>query len=512
MRTKYSMINMIFGVGGHVLNMVLAFVSRMIFIRYLDAAYLGVSGLFSDILGMLNLAELGIGSAMIFSMYKPAALDDREQLGKLMNLYKLMYRLVAVFVLAAGLCLLPFLNVLIKGDPGIEHIRLIYLMYLGNSVSSYLLSYKNSILQAYQRAYVRTVVEQIAHAVQIILQVVVLIVTQNFLLYLLLQILTQISINLVVSRRVDKEFPYLKDEKRLPSKEERSGIMKNILALSMHRLGSAVVNSTDNLLMSAFVGLTSVGIYSNYKLVIKSLSDLLNKVYTAFTGSIGNLGATQDPAYIYRIYKQLDFFLFLLFGYFSAGMVVLFNPFIKLMFGEEYLFSQTVVIIVVVQFYITGMRQINLQFREAMGLFWYDRYKPVAESIINLVVSILLVQRYGVAGVFLGTIVSTMTTCFWVEPYILMKYGLKEQWQEKLRDYFIEYGRRALTVVGGSIVGLCFTGGMRDSFLWFILKGILFTVEYAALIFLTYGRSEEFEALLEHGKNFLKQHLDRKKT
>ena len=505
MRTKYSMINMIFGVGGHVLNMVLAFVSRMIFIRYLDAAYLGVNGLFSDILGMLNLAELGIGSAMIFSMYKPAAVDDREELGKLMNLYKLMYRLVAAFVLVTGLCLLPFLNVLIKGDPGIEHLRLIYLMYLGNSVSSYLLSYKNSILLAYQKAYVRTVVEQIAHAVQIVLQVVVLIVTQNFQLYLLLQILTQISTNLVVSRRVDKEFPYLKDEKRLPSKEERSGIMKNILALSMHRLGSAVVNSTDNLLMSAFVGLTSVGIYSNYKLVIKSLGDLLNKVYTAFTGSITNgLGA--------GIIVQLDFFLFLLFGYFSAGMVVLFNPFIKLMFGEEYLFSQAVVIIVVVQFYITGMRQINLQFREAMGLFWYDRYKPVAESIINLVVSILLVQRYGVAGVFLGTIVSTMTTCFWVEPYILMKYGLKEQWQEKLRDYFIEYGRRALTVVGGSIVGLCFTGGMRDSFLWFILKGILFTVEYAALIFLTYGRSEEFEALLEHGKNFLKQRLDRKKT
>ena len=190
----------------------------------------------------------------------------------------------------------------------------------------------------------------------------------------------------------------------------------------------------------------------------------------------------------------------------------LFNPFIRLVFGENYVFPQATVLVIVTQFYVTGVRQINLQFREAMGLFWYDRYKPVAESIINLVVSILLVRRYGVAGVFLGTIVSTMTTCFWVEPYILMKYGLKEQWQEKLRDYFIEYGRRALTVVGGSIVGLCFTGGMRDSFLWFILKGILFTVEYAALIFLTYGRSEEFEALLEHGKNFLKQRLDRKKT
>ena len=512
MRTKYSMLNMMFGVGGHVLNMVLAFVSRMIFIRYLDAAYLGVNGLFSDILGMLNLAELGIGSAMIFSMYKPAALDDHEQLGKLMNLYKVMYRLVAVFVLVAGLCLLPFLNVLIKGDSGIEHLRLIYLMYLGNSVSSYLLSYKNSILLAYQKAYIRIVTEQLARTVQIVLQAVVLILTQNFLLYLLLQILAQIGTNVVVARKVDKEFPYLKDEKRLPSKEERRNIMKNIWALSMHRLGNVVVNGTDNLLMSAFIGLTSVGICSNYKLVTKSINDLLNKVYTAFTGSIGNLGATQDAEYIYRIYKQLDFFLFLLYGYFAAGMVVLFNPFMRLMFGEAYLFPRTVVIIIIIQFYLSGMRQINLQFREAMGLFWYDRYKAVVESIINLVVSVLLVRQYGVAGIFLGTIVSTMTTCFWVEPYVLMRYGLKEAWQEKLRNYFLDYGRRVLTVIGGSIMGLCFTGGMRDSFLWFILKGILFTAEYAILIFLAYGKTEEFESLWAHGKKFLKQRLNRNKT
>ena len=510
MRTKYSVINIIAGVGGHLLNMVLSFISRMIFIRYLAATYLGVNGLFSDILGMLNLAELGIGTAMIFSMYKPAAEDNREELAQLMNLYRVMYRVVAAFVLVVGLVLLPFLDVLIKGDSGIENLRVIYLMYLGNSVCSYLLSYKNSILLAYQKAYVRTVIEQLVRTAQMLLQIAVLVLTGNFLLYLAVQIGALIVTNAAVSIKVDRDYPYLKAEKRLPSKEKRGEIVKNIWAMSMHRFGTVVVNGTDNLIMSAFVGLTSVGVYSNYRLVIKSLNDLLNKVYSAFTGSIGNLGATQDPEYIYRIYKQLDFFLFLLFGYFSAGMVVLFNPFIKLMFGEEYLFSQAVVIIVVVQFYITGMRQINLQFREAMGLFWYDRYKPVAESIINLVVSILLVQRYGVAGVFLGTIISTVTTCFWVEPYILMKYGIKTDWQEKLKAYFVDYGWRVVTVIVGSLLGRWLFAGHIDTVWLFILNGIGFTMVYGALILVVFGRTTEFRALLENGKRIVRRKISKK--
>ena len=509
MRTKYSLINLVVGVGGHMLNMLLSFISRMIFIRYLAAAYLGVNGLFSDILGMLNLAELGIGSAMIFSMYRPAAEGDQEHLGKLMNLYRILYRAVALFVLAAGLCLMPFLNVLIKGDSGIEDLQVIYLLYLGNSVCSYLLSYKNSILQAHQRAYVKTMLDQLVKIVQVIVQMLVLVLTRNFILYLTVQIAAQLLINLFVSWKADRDYPYLKQIKGLPGKVERENIVKNIWALSLHRVGTVVVNGTDNLIMSAFVGLTSVGICSNYKLVTKSINDLLNKVYTAFTGSIGNLGATKDPAYIYRVYKQLDFFMFVVYGYFAAGMALLFNPFIQLMFGKEYLFPQATVLVIVTQFYVTGMRQINLQFREALGLFWHDRYKAVAESIINLVVSILLVQRFEVTGVFLGTIVSTMTTCFWVEPYVLMRYGIKEDWQQKLKAYFIEYGRRVLVVLSGGVMGWCFTGA-RGSTVWeFIASGIMFSGEYLVLVYLVYSKTEEFEALWDRAWGFVEKKLSK---
>ena len=507
MRTKYSVINIVAGVGGHLLNMVLSFVSRMIFIRYLAAAYLGVNGLFSDILGMLNLAELGIGTAMIFSMYKPAAEDNREELGQLMNLYRILYRIVAAFVLVVGLALLPFLDVLIKGDSGIENLRVIYLMYLGNSVCSYLLSYKNSILLAYQKAYVRTVVEQLMRTAQMILQIVVLVLTGNFLLYLAVQIGTLVMTNAIVAVKVDRDYPYLKDEKRLPSKEKRKDILKNIWAMSMHRFGTVVVNGTDNLIMSAFVGLTSVGIYSNYRLVVRSLNDLLNKVYSAFTGSIGNLGATENGEYVYNIYKQLDFFMFLFYGYFAAGLAVLLNPFIRLMFGEEYLFPMTIVLIVITQFYTTGMRQINLQFREAMGLFWHDRYKAVAEAIINLVASLILVQKHGVAGVFLGTIISTMTTCFWVEPYVLMKYGIKVGWQGKLKTYFADYGIRTATVVVGGVIGRKLFAANIDNVLTFIVRGMEFTAVYGVLIFAVFGRTAEFKALWANVKKVIARKL-----
>ena len=202
--------------------------------------------------------------------------------------------------------------------------------------------------------------------------------------------------------------------------------------------------------------------------------------------------------------------MFLFYGYLAAGLTVLFNPFMRLMFGENYLFPMKIVLVLIAQFYISGMRQINLQFREAMGLFWNDRYKAVAEAIINLVTSLILVQKYGVAGVFLGTIISTVTTCFWVEPYILMKYGIKTDWQEKLKAYFVDYGWRVVTVIVGSLLGRWLFDGHIDTVWLFILNGIGFTMVYGALILVVFGRTTEFRALLENGKRIVRRKISKK--
>ncbi len=506
MRTRYTLINMLVNIGGQVLTMLLSFINRMVFIRCLSAAYLGVNGLFTDVLSILNFAELGIGTAMIFSMYEPAARDDERKLAQLMNLYKWMYRAVAASVLLFGLVLLPFLPHLIKGGEGIEHITLIYMMYVLASASSYLLSYKNSIYQAYQKGYIRAGWNVVCECIKTVLQIAVLLLTGNFILYLVVQQVLPFLPNIMVSRMVDKEFPYLKECHELPEREERNGILKNIGAMSMHKLATIIVRNTDSLLMSSFIGLATVGIYSNYRLVLNALNNLINKFSVAFSGSVGNLAALENSDRLYKIYKEMDFMFFVMSAYLTGGLMMLFNPFITLLFGGEYCFPIVTVVIIVAEFYISRMRQANLLFREAMGLFWNDRYKAVAESIINLVASLVLVQRFGVTGIVGGTVISTLCTCTWVEPYIFLKYGVQEDWRQKLRAYFAEYLKRVLLVAATSAAAVLWVERFPvGNFGVFILDGLLYTAVFAAVIVLFYRGTEEYDALKQRGLKLLKR-------
>ena len=506
MRTRYTLINLLANIGGQILAMLLSFINRMVFIRCLSAAYLGVNGLFTDVLSILNFAELGIGTAMIFSMYEPAARDDERKLAQLMNLYKWMYRTVAASVLLFGLVLLPFLPYLIKGGEGIEHITLIYMMYVLASASSYLLSYKNSIYQAYQKGYIHAGWNVVSECIKTVLQIAVLLLTGNFILYLVVQQVLPFLPNIMVSRMVDKEFPYLKGCHELPERDERNGILKNIGAMSMHKLATIIVRNTDSLLMSSFIGLATVGVYSNYRLVLNALNNLINKFSAAFSGSVGNLAALENSDRLYRIYKEMDFMFFVMSAYLTGGLMMLFNPFITLLFGEGYCFPIVTVVIIVAEFYISRMRQANLLFREAMGLFWNDRYKAVAESIINLVASLVLVQRYGVAGIIGGTVVSSLCTCVWVEPYIFLKYGVQEDWRQKFRAYFAEYLKRVLLVAAVSAAAVLWVKRFPvGNFGVFILDGLLYTAVFAAVIALFYRGTEEYDALKQRGLKLLKR-------
>lgn len=506
MRTRYSIINMLFNIGGQFLTMLLSFINRMVFIRCLSAEYLGVNGLFTDVLSILNFAELGIGTAMVFSMYEPAARDDEQKLARLMNLYKWMYRAVAVSVLLFGLVLLPFLPYLIKGGEGIEHITLIYMIYVLGSASSYLLSYKNSIYQAYQKGYICAGWSMACECIKTVSQITVLLLTRNFILYLAVQQAIQFLPNIMVSRMVDKEFPYLKECHELPEREERNGILKNIGAMSMHKLSTIIVRNTDSLLMSSFIGLATVGLYSNYRLVINALNNLMGKFAVAFSGSIGNFAVMENSDRLYKIYKEMDFMFFVMSAYLTGGLMMLFNPFITLLFGGRYCFPMTTVMVIVAEFYITRMRQTNLLFREAMGLFWNDRYKAVTESIINLVASLVLVRQYGVTGIIWGTIISTLCTCAWVEPYIFLKYGVQEAWKKKLRDYFAEYLKRTLLTAAVSAAAVLWVQRFPvGNFGIFILDGLLYTAVFAGVIVLFYRGSEEYDTLRQRGLKILKR-------
>ena len=506
MRTKYAIINMLVGVGGQIFNLILSFVARMVFVHYLSQAYLGVNGLFTDVLGLLNLAELGIGTAMIYSMYEPAARNDEKQLARMMNLYKRMYRIVALGVLTIGLILLPFLHVFVKDGGGIEHLRLIYCMYVVSSASSYLLSYKNSIYLAYQKGYIRAGLSQLIELLRYAVQIAVLILTGNFILYLLTQFIIQFLPNIIISRKVDREYPYLKASKELPLPEERRSIFKNVGAMSIHRLATVIVRNTDSIIMSSFIGLGTVGLYSNYRMILSGLNQLISKFFASFTSGVGNLNAMADHHKVYAVYRELDFIVFLIYGYLAAGLAALLNPFVRILFGEGYCFAMPTVMIFVTEFYLSGMRCMNLTFREVKGLFWHDRYKAVVEAILNIVFSLWLVRDYGVAGILGGTVLSSLCTCVWVEPYVLMRYGMVAQWQKRLRDYFLTYALRLVLTAGIAALAVWLANRMAIADIaTFILFGILYTLFFALLMLLLFWRSAEMRSLRARVKHMVKK-------
>lgn len=435
-RTEYSAVNTTVALLSRIAAILMGFLTRVVFTRMLNENYVGINGLFTDILNVLSLTELGVGTAITYALYHPVAARDKEKQKSLMRLYCWFYRMVAAVVAVFGVAVIPFMDLLIKNRPDVDHLILIYLMYLANSVLSYLLIYKRTLIDAHQLIYVGTLYQTIFLVVQDVIQIIVLVTTKNFILFLSIYIVCTLLGNICISKKADSLYPYLKDRdvKPLP-KEERKEILKNIKAMLMHKVGTVVVNNTDNLLLSSFVGIVSVGIYSNYYLVIGSVRQVLDQIFQGITASVGNLGVTEDSGRVRRIFETSFFVGQWMYGAAAICLYELLNPFVEISFGRNYLFAENIVLILCINFYINGIRKATLVFRDSLGLFWFDRYKSIVEALLNLIVSVLLVVRFGTAGVFIGTFISTILTSLWVEPYVLYKHHLKAP----VRLYFLRY-------------------------------------------------------------------------
>lgn len=436
MRIRNTVKNTAVGLIVQVLNTALTFISRTVFIYALGADYLGINGLFSNILSMLSLAELGVGSAIIYHMYKPLAVKDEARLKSLMKLYEKAYRRIGCIVGGLGILLVPFLNYIINDKPNVPNLTLIYLLFLANSVVSYFFVYKSAIITADQRNYIVNVIQQMFNFIQAIIQIIILFTTKNYILYLIIQIVVSIAFNLSISKKADSLYPFLKEKEYSElDKETKSTIFKHVLAMMSHKVGGVVVNSTDSILISTFVGVYWVGIYSNYLMIINMINIFFRQIFTALTASIGNLNAIENEEKSFDIYKKLLFLNFWIVGFCSICLWTLMNEFITLWIGNHFLLQGNIVFLIIVNFFLRGMRQTTIVYNTTLGLFWNDRYKPWIEAGINLLVSIVLLKIYGLSGVLLGTLISTVTTSLWVDPYILYKYGFKQ----KLSKYFLKY-------------------------------------------------------------------------
>ena len=482
------------GFGAQLIIVLLNFINRTFFIRYLGAEYLGLSGLFSKILSMLSLAELGIGVAISFSLYKPLQEQDIRKTKALMSFYQLAYNVIGVVILGLGLCLVPFLDRLIKNRPDIPNFTLIYLLFLANSVVSYFFTYKRSLLSADQKEYLNTINRTLFSIIQCAGQFIVLVFTRNYLLYLLVVIICTIGSNIRISYQCDKLYPYLKGNQERLTKEETKTLLKYVGAQLSHKVGGIVVSGTDNVLTTALVngGLVIVGLYSNYLLLINTIKSVITMFFTAVTASVGNLNAECNTEKSKEVFDKMFFLNMCFYGISTSCIYNLANDFIRLWIGEDYLLSTGIMTVIVINYYISGMRQTCQTYNTTLGLFWNDRFKPWIEALINLVSSIALARYYGFMGILLGTLISTVTTSFWVEPYILYKHGFNM----RLGDYFIRYGQYTAAILFATGLAFFLTGFMVvNSFAMWIVKAILVGMISVCAIVLCFYRKSEFIGL-----------------
>ena len=450
-RTKNSLLNISTGLIGQLLTLVVSFAVRTVFIYELGATYLGLNGLFGNILSLLSFTELGFGQAIIYALYKPIAQGDEQMVGSLMALFRKVYRWMFCIVALLGFSITPFLGFFVKTEIEIPNFHLIYILYVISSAVSYLFAYKKSLLFASQKTYLSTTISYWFIIGSAIFQVLVLVLWQNFILYLCVQIASVILQDITIARKADKQYPYLSKYKnaRLPE-GEISDIKKNVKALIIYKIGTLSLNSTDNIVISKFVGLLQVGLYSNYWLVCSSAGGFLGTIFSNITASIGHLNATETDEIKTRMFFRINMATFLFYGVSSICLFTSMSPFILLWIGNEYVLSPSTSFIIALNQYIGGMLYSSYNYRQTMGLFVQGKTRPIISAVLNIVLSIILANYYGLPGVLWGTAITRLVTNVWYDPYIVFKRGLRRS----AFPYFKDYTIKAVAYL--AVCGICY--------------------------------------------------------
>ena len=436
-RTSNSIRNSSISIITQILTVIMDFIVKTIFIRILGNEYLGINGLFSNIITLLSIADLGIGLAIPYSLYKPLANKDTKKIQGLTNYYRRIYNIIGIIVLIIGLSITPFLKYIIKEMPNIPDIYFIYILFVTHSALSYFFVYKRFLIEADQKG---SIISKITFACSIglnITRITLLVITKNYILFLFCSIIFVLIQNIWYSKKANKLYPYIaiKNNEQI-SNEDKQEISKNVKSLLIYKIGNVITSGTDNIVISMFIGIIPVGIYSNYILIINSLNNILLQLFNAITSSIGNLVVTNNER-SKNIFEKLNFFNFYIFSLFSVCIFVLINSFITLWLGNDYVLSTLTALTISINFYISGMQAVTNSFRSAYGLFYKAKYRPIIMVILNLVISIILVNFFGVLGVVLGTIISRLCTTSWIDPLVIYKYGFKENVHEYYKKYIL---------------------------------------------------------------------------
>lgn len=495
-RTKNATRNIIFGVILKLYQLLIPFVMRTLIIYLLGVQYLGLNSLFSSILQVLNLAELGVGSAMVYSMYKPIAEDDETTICALMKLYKIYYRVIGSVICILGLILLPFIPKLISGDiPKDINIYILYLMNLFSTVLSYwLFAYKNSILQAHQRVDVTSKVALFTNTIQCILQIGVLIISHNYYYFVLVSLLTQILTNLTTAIVAYKMYPQFQAKGKLP-KEQVKEINGRIRDLFTSKIGAIIVNSSDTIVISAFLGLTTLALYQNYFYLITAVVGMISVIFSSVTAGIGNSIIVEKPEKNFLDLQKLTFIIAWIAGICVSCFLCLFQPFIKFWVGKESLLDFSVVICLSIYFFVFEINQLLNAYKDAAGIWHEDRFRTLVTATANLVLNLIMVQFIGIYGIVLSTVLSTL---FVGMPWLLHNLFTILFDRKYLKPYLKKLFVYVVVVLGTTLVNyqICNLFVLPDILLIIVRLLICFIVSNI-IFFVIYHNMLEFKLSIE---------------
>ena len=417
---KKSILNISLILPLHILQILINFVAKTVFIKTLGQDYLGINVLFGDITNLLSLTELGLGSAIMFSLYKPLNTNDKRQISAIINYAKNLFNKIVIVILVIGLSIIPGLKYVVNSKIDMEAVIFYYILYLITVAVTYFATYKTTLITADEKTYVVKIYYTIVNVVRAIVQMFLLIKTKNFMLYLLMGIIFNLLYNVMITLKINKDYPFLDKKPRL-NKSERKELFANTKAVFKHKIATLILNSTDNILISSIISTAVVGKYSGYTTLCTTLIGLMANFYNGIVHTVGKLNVNDSSNEKHRVFNYVHIFMYLLAGISSVCFILLANDFINLWIGSEYILEDKILIAIVLNFYITIIcYPINI-YSQTTKLFTKTQNIVILTAVSNIVLSIVLGKSLGLFGILIATVISKLITCFWTDPYILFK-------------------------------------------------------------------------------------------
>lgn len=494
MRTDNSIKNLLSSLSLTLAMTLLGFITRKVFVDNIGIEYLGLNGLLTNILGVVSLLEAGFGTSIVYNLYKPLANKDYPNIISLIQLYRKIYRYIGLGVLLMGLSIYPFLDIFIKDGNSMKYVSLVYFIFLFNSLLPYLTAYKWSLINADQKQYKLVNINFVYQIGLNLTKLAVLYYTKNFILYLAIESLFGICLNIAVIRKVNQLYPYIITKINYQvNPETKKSLIKNSKALFLHSLGGYFAHSTDNIIISSFVSISMVGLYSNYTLITSYVNTYSTQILNSFAESVGNLIATESSDKVYTVFKTIFLLNFIVISIPVIILINILNPFIIWWLGAEYQLENITIAVILLNFYIFGMRSSAMTFKVKSGIFTQDRFTPLLQGIINLFFSLVFVQYWGITGVLFGTTISVLSIGFWQFPRLIYKHTFKQPLKKYFTKYIIYLG--IAIFAGGVTFFIC--NLFNDKSIWSITcRGIVSLITPLICYYILLSRTSEMQMLL----------------